>query len=100
MSADVLHQILDVTISNAEAHGEGEVTVVISGDESRVVITVSDEGAIDRNPADLFVHRDPGADGHGVGLALARALAEAEGGRLTLADPSPTTFRVVLPDLR
>jgi len=99
-STDVLHQILDVLISNADVHGAGEVTVAISGVASSVVLTVTDEGAIDRHVSDLFVHRDPGAEGHGVGLAVARALAEAEGGRLTLACASPTTFRTVLPDLR
>ena len=60
-------------------------------------VTVADEGTIDRDPAQLFVRRDPEATGHGVGLYLARSLAEAEGGRLVLADTSPTTFRLILP---
>ena len=99
VSADVLDQIVDVLIGNAAAHGSGAVTITLNEEASNLVVTVSDEGGICRPPSELFVRRDPSADGYGVGLALARSLAESEGGRLTLARSSPTTFRVVLPDL-
>lgn len=101
VSADVLGQILDVLIGNAAAHGRGEVSIVFGDDASSLVVSVSDEGSVERDDkGQLFVRRNPTADGHGVGLALARALAEAEGGRLTMASSAPTTFRLVLPDLR
>lgn len=99
ISADVLDQILVVLISNASAHGRGEVTIAFSEDGSNLMVDVGDEGSIDRDQSQLFVRRDPGADGFGVGLALARALAESEGGRLLLARSAPTMFRLVLPDL-
>lgn len=99
VSVAVLDQIIDVLVANALEHGDGVVTVslrVSSG--GGLVVEVADQGRIDRDPNSLFTRRDPDASGHGVGLSLARSLAEAEGGRLVLATTDPTTFRLVLPD--
>ena len=98
VSRPVLDQILDILISNALDHGSGTVDVQVIESPGGMVVTVRDEGALDRNPDDLFTRRDPGATGHGVGLSLARSLAEAEGGRLVLAPSRPTEFRLILPD--
>lgn len=104
VSRAVLDQIIDILMSNSLDHGAGRVTVHFVGsdaidgiDGDDVVVSVGDEGRLQRDPEELFTRRDPGASGHGVGLSLARSLAEAEGGRLVLASSSPTTFSLRLP---
>jgi len=99
ISEDVLAQILEVLIGNAMTHGRGTVSIVFLTQDLNLAVMVRDEGTVSRDPADLFVRRHPAASDNGVGLALARTLAEAEGGRLTLTETSPTTFLLLLPDL-
>jgi signal transduction histidine kinase len=97
-SATGLSHVLDVLLDNALRHGGGSVTVTC--DTSRGAdITVRDEGAGIGNAADdVFRRRHDSAVGHGIGLALARALVEADGGRLELTDPGPhPTFTMTLP---
>lgn len=99
VSVAVLDQILDVLLANAVEHGLGDVSVEVCAPAGgAVAIEVRDSGTVDRDPSSLFTRRDPDAAGHGVGLSLARSLAEAEGGRLVLSSAAPTTFRLVLPD--
>ncbi len=98
VSREVLDEIAHVLIHNALVHGEGEVRVDVSGGGGVMSLTVSDDGGLRRDPASLFVRNDPAASGTGVGLALARSLAEAEGGRLVVSNANPTRFRLVLPD--
>lgn len=96
----VLEQILDVLVTNALEHGVGQIVVTLAADgAAHLIVTVCDEGSVERTLDSLFERGDPGARGHGLGLALARSLTEAEGGRLALVSTAPTTFRVVLPDL-
>lgn len=97
VSRAVLDHVTDVLVANAFQHGDGSVSITAEGEIDGVALTVTDLGRLGRDPAELFVRRDPGAAGHGVGLSLARTLAEAEGGRLTVVGTSPTTFRLVLP---
>jgi signal transduction histidine kinase len=91
-------QILDVLVDNAHQHGLGTVTVTARDAGGALAIDVSDEGGpISRDARALFVRRSAGARGTGIGLALARSLAESEGGRLNLSSRSPTTFTLIAP---
>lgn len=93
-SAAAVRQILAVLVDNAARHGKGQITVHAREASEILAIDVVDEGrtiALTKP----FEHR--AADGHGIGLPLARSLAEAEGGRLLLTARAPTTFTLFLP---
>jgi signal transduction histidine kinase len=93
-----IEQILDVLIDNALHHGHGTVTVTLRRIVGGGAIDVSDDGTL-ANLADreqIFTRGH--GDRHGIGLAFARSMAEAEGGRLILTRPKPTTFSLILLD--
>ena len=98
-SAAAISQVLDVLIGNAQQHGRGTVTVRARHAPRSIAIEVSDEGpGPPSDGPDMFRRRPESATGRGIGLALARSLTEAEGGRLTLsrAGPGPR-FTLLLP---
>jgi signal transduction histidine kinase len=100
-SVAALRQVLGVLLGNAAEHGAGTVTVRAQPASSGVIIEVEDEGAGLPEPDRSFQRRSPGARGHGIGLALARSLVEAEGGRLVLRRAAPhPLFAIVLPGSR
>ncbi|ASQ96481.1 two-component sensor histidine kinase [Streptomyces sp. 11-1-2] len=91
-------QILDALLDNALRHGRGTVKVTVRELEIAVAVDVSDEGSLTLDRRAAF---ERGATtsraGSGIGLTLAREMAEAAGGRLTLARTAPTTFTLLLP---
>jgi signal transduction histidine kinase len=95
-SLPAIRQVLGVLLDNALRHGHGTVTVATRETTQAIAIDIADEGRID-TPEGLFIRRSPTAAGHGIGLALARSLAEVEGGRLVLSRQEPTTFTLLLP---
>jgi signal transduction histidine kinase len=95
-SLQATRQILGVLLDNALRHGSGTVTLTAREAAQAIAVDVADEGRINASDQ-LFVRRSPSATGHGIGLALARSLTEAEGGRLVLSMREPTTFTVLLP---
>jgi signal transduction histidine kinase len=84
-SASVVREILEVLLSNAWRHGAGAVTVSLRGAGDYLAVEVADEGPGVDQPDAVFTRRSDAAAGHGIGLSLARSLAHAEGGRLSLA---------------
>lgn len=85
-------QIVDVMVQNALRHGAGTVAIRVEG--TSIVVEDEGEGVPDERVAGLFERpRDHHAP-HGRGLALARRLAESDGGRLELTRRRPAQFRL------
>ena len=98
VSAPALRTVLDVLLNNALVHGGGIVTVRVQDAGDAVVVEVWDRGpGVTGDPSSIFKRRSAEARGTGIGLALARSLIEADGGRLELTSIRPATFAVVLP---
>jgi signal transduction histidine kinase len=96
-SAAAVRQVLAVLLDNATTHGKGTVAVTVREATNAVAIDVSDEGPGVHEPESvLFGGRADQRNGHGIGLALARRLAEGEGGRLELAWRTPPVFTLLL----
>jgi signal transduction histidine kinase len=101
-SSSAVDHILDVLLENALHHGEGPVRLRTSRRHGVAVVEVLDDGAV--TPAEagrLFERHESRRGSTGIGLHLARVLAEAEGGRLRLASADPTCFELLLrsPDI-
>lgn len=100
--APVLRQIVAVLLDNALHHGDGTVSVTVRDLGAAIGVDVSDEGpgVTGADPLASAAPLDTAGNvrtRHGIGLPLARRLAEAESGRLVLAVPAPPTFTLVLP---
>jgi len=85
-------QIFNVLLQNSLHHGAGTVVVLVEG----AGITIEDEGhgIADADVASLFERPSDHRAAHGRGLALARRLAESDGGRLELIRRCPARFRL------
>ena len=94
-----LREAIGVLLDNAMRHGAGPVSVTARSSDATVSIEVTDGGGgvPDELVAHIFDRGVSGVGSTGVGLALARALVESDGGRLELSVPRPATFTVFLP---
>jgi len=93
-------QVIATLLDNALVHGAGSVTIRTSQTPRSVVIEVRDEGK--GVPPELvpriFERSVSGAPGGtGLGLALARTVAAADGGQVVLVRPRPAVFALFLP---
>ncbi|MEV0780073.1 ATP-binding protein [Streptomyces sp. NPDC050433] len=91
-------QVLAALIENSLMHGGGTVALRSRITGNQAVIEVTDEGP--GVPADLgariFERAISGHNSTGIGLAVARDLAEADGGRLELLQQQPPVFALFL----
>jgi signal transduction histidine kinase len=95
-----LAQVIATLLDNALAHGGGTVTIRTSQTAKSVVIEVRDEGhGVPEALVPRIFERNVSGRPHGtgLGLALARTMAAAEGGRVVLVRPRPAVFAVFLP---
>ena len=95
-----LAQVLATLIENSLRHGAGTTTVRSrsGGPSGTVVVEVADEGqgVPDELAGRIFERDVTSGKGTGLGLALARDLASADGGRLELAQRRPAVFALFL----
>ncbi|MFV6030674.1 ATP-binding protein [Streptomyces sp. NPDC056264] len=91
-------QVLAALIENSLMHGGGTVALRTRVTGNQSVIEVTDEGP--GVPTDLgariFERAVSGRSSTGIGLAVARDLAEADGGRLELLQQQPPVFALFL----
>ena len=109
--AERLGQILDNFLSNAIRYGPPGSAVSVAarraGDDVTISVTDQGPGLTEEQAARVFERfyrvdpsRSRALGGSGIGLAIARALAEAMGGRVEAISDGPdlgATFRVILP---
>ncbi len=97
-----IREAVGALVDNAIQHGGGTVTLSARATEHSIVVEVADSGA--GVPEELVPHVfDRGVSvgsSTGLGLALARALVEADGGRLELSRARPALFTIFLPAAR
>jgi two-component system, OmpR family, sensor kinase len=103
---DALTRLLWILVDNAVRHGDGEIEVRSASQDGRAVLSVADRGGgvpeadLDRI-FERFYRSDParGGRGAGLGLSIARWIAEAHGGSIRAANrpDGGATFTVELP---
>jgi signal transduction histidine kinase len=97
-SRGTVGQVLDILLDNALRHGDGTVRVAVTTEPGWSAVVVEDQGpgVAHEDRARIFQRGESTADGTGIGLHLARALAVADGGTLALTREAPPRFELRL----
>ncbi|MFI6940185.1 ATP-binding protein [Streptomyces sp. NPDC050418] len=91
-------QVLAALIENSLMHGGGTVALRTRVAGNQIVIEVTDEGpgVTPELGTRIFERAISGRNSTGIGLAVARDLAEADGGRLEMLQAQPPVFGLFL----
>ncbi|MEN3584683.1 MULTISPECIES: ATP-binding protein [unclassified Streptomyces] len=91
-------QVLAALIENSLMHGGGTVALRtrVTGNQAVVEVTDEGQGVSADLGARIFERTISGRNSTGIGLAVARDLAEADGGRLELLQSKPPVFGLFL----
>jgi signal transduction histidine kinase len=91
-------QVLAALIENSLMHGGGTVALRtrVTGNQSVVEVTDEGPGVPTDLGARIFERTISGRNSTGIGLAVARDLAEADGGRLEMLQAQPPVFGLFL----
>ena len=87
-------------ISNAIRYAKSEIRLTCRGDSGGVLVSVADDGAgiSEEDLPHIFERFYKGKDGkHGIGLALAKSIAESYHGTLTAHNDGGAVFEVMFP---
>ena len=92
-------QALDVLLENAREHGGQAIRLTATAVDGRSVLAVEDDGpGVSPGMEHAIFERNVSTAGStGLGLPLARALVEADGGRLILTSATPARFEIRIP---
>jgi signal transduction histidine kinase len=92
-----LLQVIDVLLENALRHGAGATSLEVRTTPTHGLLFVVDEGHIEPAMVDRIferTYRSATSAGSGIGLALARTIVDATGGRLRVSTADPTAFEL------
>ncbi len=105
-----LRQLVSILLDNALSHGTGKkITVSLKRERHTAVLSVSNEAdgfdqSLMDNLFDRFYRGDGSRSGgghYGLGLSIAKAVAESHGGKISASYKSPViTFTVVIPAVK